>query len=650
MARGNRSLVLYYTPDVNMLPFAARLAALSAISVPLAAMIPVIERLAGATIYLVSFRYWTSCAPESVARWIAHLQDPDIAILVVGRPGNQLPLALQDEELSAQLLEMPVSVDTLTAGIHGALTAMRFRLRLSAMRDQLERRSRELREVHQVGVALTAERDMSALQDFVVRTAREMTGADAATLYLVDDDGTGRQTLVFHVTQNDSVDVPYERLTIPMSVQSMAGFVAITGQVLRLDDAYALPEGAEYTFNPAVDRRFGYRSRSMLIVPMRNHRGQVIGVMQLINRKRRFSVKLADPATVELEVEPFSEENEQLVLSFASQAAVAIENNQLLADIERMLAGFVRASVTAIEARDPATSGHSERVARLTVGLARAVNEVGWRSLRFGAQQLKEIEYAGLLHDFGKVGVRESVLVKAKKLYDWQLDAIRNRFRLAMQVAEARSLRRQLEDALAAGPEAYPRQAARRQEDQRVEEAALDHALRVILAANEPTVLDEDRSRALLEVAGRIVTLPSGESMPLLLDGELRSLLVRRGTLDDEELAEIRSHVVHSFNFLIQIPWTHDLREIPRIAAAHHEKLDGTGYPYHLSGDDIPVQARMMTIADIFDALAAQDRPYKPAIPVPRALAILRDDAARGGIDADLLELFIAREVYRVID
>ncbi|HXT35233.1 MAG TPA: HD domain-containing phosphohydrolase, partial [Chloroflexota bacterium] len=159
--------------------------------------------------------------------------------------------------------------------------------------------------------------------------------------------------------------------------------------------------------------------------------------------------------------------------------------------------------------------------------------------------------------------------------------------------------------------------------------------------------LDGDRSRALLEIAGRAVPLPSGESMPLLLDGELRSLLVRRGTLDEEEIAEIRSHVTHSFNFLVQIPWTHDLREVPRIAVAHHEKLDGTGYPYHLRGADIPIQARMMTIADIFDALAAQDRPYKPPVPLPRALAILRDEAARGGIDPDLLELFIAREVYK---
>src|SRR6185437_4333309 len=173
MVQENRSLVLYYSPDMDLLPFAARLAALNATSVPLAAMVPVRERLATATIYVVSSRYWSSCPPESVARWIAHLQDPDTVILVVGTPGNQLPAALQNEELSAQFLELPLSVGTLNLGIRGALTAIRFRLRLAATRDQLEQRSRELREVHQVGVALTAERDMDALQDLVVRTARE---------------------------------------------------------------------------------------------------------------------------------------------------------------------------------------------------------------------------------------------------------------------------------------------------------------------------------------------------------------------------------------------------------------------------------------------------------------------------------------------
>src|SRR6185437_6186515 len=160
--------------------------------------------------------------------------DPDTVILVVGTPGNQLPTALQNEELSAQFLELPLSVGALYLGIRGALTAIRFRLRLAATRDQLEQRSRELREVHQVGVALTAERDMDALQDLVVRTAREMTHADAATLYLVEDDAIGQKTLVFHIAQNDSVDVPRDRLTLPMSRQSMAGFVAMTGQVLRL--------------------------------------------------------------------------------------------------------------------------------------------------------------------------------------------------------------------------------------------------------------------------------------------------------------------------------------------------------------------------------------------------------------------------------
>ncbi len=269
-----------------------------------------------------------------------------------------MPPALIDPRIAAQWVGVPLAAPALRAAIHGALAAIRLRVQVEVSNDQLQQRSHELREVHQVGVAISAERDMLKLQELVVRIAREMTRADAGTLYLVEEDSTGRKALVFEVAQNDSVDIPTQRLTITLTTKSMAGFVAITGEVVRVEDAYQLPDGVEYTFNPTIDLRFGYRSRSVLVVPMRNHQGDVIGALQLINRKRRFAVKLLDDAAVEREVEPFTEENEQLLLSFAGQAAVAIENKKLVDDIEQLLAGFVRASVTAIEARDPATSGH----------------------------------------------------------------------------------------------------------------------------------------------------------------------------------------------------------------------------------------------------------------------------------------------------
>ncbi len=649
MAQPDRATV-YSSTDLDLGRFAVELAPLRLHLADLVASEPDPGRLLRPTIYLISRAFWDALSEQAIASWIRRLRHPRLAVVVACPQHADLPSALIDPRLAAHWVGLPLAAPALRAAIHAALSAIRLRVQVEVTNDQLQQRSHELREVHQVGVALSAERDMLKLQQLVLRIAREMTRADAATLYLVEEDSEGRKALVFEVAQNDSVEIPAQRLTITLTTKSMAGFVAITGEVVRVDDAYQLPDGVEYTFNPTIDLRFGYRSRSVLVVPMRNHQNEVIGALQLINRKRRFSAKLPDEEAVEREVEPFSEENEQLLLSFAGQAAVAIENKKLVDDIEQLLAGFVRASVTAIEARDPATSGHSSRVARLTVGLARAATEVGWRDVRFSDRQLKEIEYAGLLHDFGKVGVRENVLVKAKKLYDWQLELIRNRFQYAAQLIENRHLRRRLDWVPAHGALGLDELEARLAGERAAELAELEENLAIILSANEPTVLEDDRFNALLDIAHRSILSPTGESHPLLLEAELHSLRVRRGTLDEQEIEEIRSHVNHSYNFLIQIPWTRDLKSVPGIAHAHHEKLDGTGYPRGLAGDAIPLQARMMTIADIFDALVAQDRPYKPALPLARALHILRDEAQRGSIDRDLLDLFIGREVYLARD
>jgi HD-GYP domain-containing protein (c-di-GMP phosphodiesterase class II) len=645
MAQPDRATV-YSSADLDLGRFVGELAPLRLRVEELVAADLDQDRPSGPTVYVLSRAFWDALSDRMAASWLRGLQQPRLAVVLACAQDADLPTALIDPRIAAQWVGLPLAAPALRAAIHGGLSAIRLRAQVEVANDQLRQRSHELREVHQVGVAISAERDMLKLQGLVVRIAREMTRADAGTLYLVEEDPSGRKALAFEVAQNDSVDMPTQRLTITLTTKSMAGFVATTGEVVRIADAYQLPAGVEYTFNPTIDRRFGYRSRSVLVVPMRNHQGDVIGVLQLINRKRRFAVKLLDDETVEREVEPFTEENEQLLLSFAGQAAVAIENKKLVDDIEQLLAGFVRASVTAIEARDPATSGHSDRVARLTVGLARAATEVGWRDVRFTDRQLKEIEYAGLLHDFGKVGVRENVLVKAKKLYDWQLELIRNRFQYAAQLVENRHLRRQLDWMMTHGVSDLGEVDPSLMSERDAELSELAGGLEVVLNANEPTVLEDDRFNALLDLAQRMILSPSGEPRPLLLASELHSLRVRRGTLDEEEIEEIRSHVNHSFNFLIQIPWTRDLQAVPGIAAAHHEKLDGTGYPRRLAGAAIPIQARMMTIADIFDALVAQDRPYKPALPLTRALDILRDEAQRGSIDRDLLDLFIAREVY----
>jgi response regulator RpfG family c-di-GMP phosphodiesterase len=287
-------------------------------------------------------------------------------------------------------------------------------------------------------------------------------------------------------------------------------------------------------------------------------------------------------------------------------------------------------------------------VAELTVGIATVVTDIGtgrFRDVGFSVQELREIRYAGLLHDFGKIGVREHVLVKAKKLFDWQLDVIQLRYALLRKGAETEHERRQLALILEQGQEAWHRMrdALQAQHEQRLDE--LNQELTTIINANEPTILDQEAADRLGEIGARRFDLNGSES-PILRDDELLALSVRRGSLTEEERREIESHVSHTYRFLSLMPWTRQLKRVPLIAWSHHEKLDGTGYPQGLKGDEIPLQSRMMTIADIYDALTAADRPYKRAVPLPKALDILHDEVKRGALDPELLDVFIQRRVY----
>ncbi len=644
--------IVRYGPDVDILEHRALLATHQMECQMLGADDAASQLRHVPVVYLISAAWWSSQSEWPRQRLLTSFQRASSALLLTGKPGDTIPADLDDGDLTSGWLDCPISTPALRGSLRAALSFIKTRAELFEAKRQLQQRTHEMREVHRVGMALSSERNLEALQELILRTSREMTNADAGTLYLLETNDQQEPVLVFHVSQNDSVHAPYQRLVIPVSTRSMAGYVASTGQSLRLPNVYQMPPGVEYGHNPAFDQRFGYWTRSMLVVPMLNHHGDVTGVIQLMNRKRHFEAVLQGEATVDAEVIPFSEENEQLLASFASQGGVTLENRMLLDSIQKLFAGFIRASVTAIESRDPATSGHSDRVARLTVGLARTINDVQagrWRLVHFNDEQLKEIEYAGLLHDFGKVGVREHVLVKAKKLYDWKLEQIRSRFRYARKVMEHRATEQKLQLLLQQGYETYVARVGGMDTATYADLEALDEALAVVLAANEPSILEEERFQALMQVATRQVLMPDGMHVPLIEEDELRSLTIRRGTLDEQERLEIQSHVSHSFNFLIQIPWTRELQQVPHIAHAHHEKLNGTGYPRRLQSDEIPIQAKMMTIADIFDALAAQDRPYKPPVPINRALDILNFEARDGLVDADLLDLFIRRDVFRLI-
>jgi HD-GYP domain-containing protein (c-di-GMP phosphodiesterase class II) len=386
-----------------------------------------------------------------------------------------------------------------------------------------------------------------------------------------------------------------------------------------------------------------------LTLPMKNGRGEVLGVLQLINCKIHPNARLTTPKIVAREVRPFSKRAVRLALSLASQAAVAYENSRLVQDIETLFEGFVQAAVTAIEQRDPTTSGHSQRVSQMTVGLAEIVDRVdtgAYAGTRFAPEQMKEIRYAALLHDFGKVGVREEVLVKAKKLYPMQMDVVAHRFDYLYKDLESRLEREKVRLLMELGRDEALVRIASLEEEYRLRRMDLESQFEAVLQSNEPTVLPAGQFDRLYEIARQSYLDPRGVERPVLTPEEVRFLSIPKGSLNPDERAQIESHVVHSFNFLLQIPWTKEIREIPRIARAHHEKLNGTGYPYRLRGDEIPVQAKIMTICDIFDALSAADRPYKKAVPAERALDILEMSVRDKELDPDLYQLFLESKIY----
>lgn len=544
----------------------------------------------------------------------------------------------------------PPDLDLLAGLIERALQNFAVSERLAALEPALQRARWEIDQLNEIGVALSTQRDRSALAHLILQKCREITHSDAGSLYLVEDDERGLRRLRFSASQNDSMRFPFSQFVLPIDRTSLAGYVALTGDEIALDDVYDIPASWPFRFNPSLDEESGYRCRSVLVVPMKAPQGEITGVVQLINCKRDVNSRVTRSNVVDVVV-PYPDQCRPMLRSLASQAAIALENTRLYENIEGLFEGFVRASVGAIEARDPTTSGHSFRVADLTLGLAQAVDRAdtpAFRGIHFSHTEIKEIRYASLLHDFGKVGVREEVLVKAKKLYPGQLDLIRQRFAYARKALEQQQSERKLAYLLEKGRDAFLARQADFQRELEIELREIDEFFELIVRCNEPTVLRQGNFGRLDELAARHFAGAKGQRQPLLSAHEVKLLSIERGSLDAEERVQIQSHVAHTQSFLQQIPWTKEIKNIPQIASAHHEKLNGTGYPRKLAASEIPFQSKMMTIADIYDALSATDRPYKRAVPTERALDILHDEAELGMIDGELLRLFRDAEIYRL--
>ena len=595
------------------------------------------------------------------AVFIADASKNDMALLEQVAPGSDSwhvvclldgdapPKSKLNDKVFA-ILPRRVSAAALEKTVERAFENLRSREESRKTRQELQRVASDLGTLNKIGVALSAERNTDALLELILSKSRDITCCDAGSLYVVEEEADGSKHLVFKLTQSDSHSAPLCQDTLPIDTHSVAGYAAATGQVLNIKDAYRI-RNVHFRLNRDFDRKYGYRTKSMLVVPMKNHQDEAIGVLQLINAKKHRAAKLTSLQVVQQEVIPFSKRSQDLAASLASQAGVALENNLLYRDIQNLFEGFVNASVTAIEMRDPTTLGHSERVAKLTVALAEVVDgtDMGpYKDISFTREQIQEIRYASILHDFGKVGVPEEVLVKEKMLYPWQKDLVQERFLYIKKALELEGTRKKLDFVLRNGNQNYGQLFSQIDAELKKEFEKLDEFWQSIKDANEPGLLPEKASEKLLEIANWTFQDPSGPSEPLLIPEEFRLLSIPKGTLDPKERAQIESHVEHSFRFLSQIPWTKELKNIPKIARAHHEKLDGSGYPYHMRAEDIPFQSKIMTIADIFDALTAHDRPYKPAVPIERALAIIGQEVKSQLLDPVLFKLFVDARVYEI--
>jgi HD-GYP domain-containing protein (c-di-GMP phosphodiesterase class II) len=486
--------------------------------------------------------------------------------------------------------------------------------------DDVQRTMRKLHAMAQVGIALGAVTDRDTLIEKIMNFIFELFPlAERAFILLRKSEGEA-PVPVAACRRDGTVEDPEH---VRMSRTIIEEVLDKKQAVLSVDTL--------------ADRYFGSQEsivaqaiRSVMCVPLVME-GECLGMIQVDTSSDPYAFK--DPDL-------------EMLAGVCAEAAVALKNFQLYSDIERLLDGFVRASVQAIEERDPVTAGHSFRVAAYAEHLAQAVDRADGPELRkivFSSEQLREIRYAALLHDFGKVGVREHVLRKEKKLHHHEMRLLEERFKYARACLERQAYRELAE--LHARREldiaAFREEKARIEASLREEFARLDRFLDTIRHANEPAVSHTEGAHNLREVLDYAYGEPDGSAARLLDTFEFSALSLSRGSLTEEERKQIEAHVVDSYSFLILIPWTRDLAGVPAIAHGHHEKLDGSGYPMGLRGAQISIQTRMLTICDIYDALTAGDRPYKKALPIERALDLMSDECRSGHIDPRLFNVFV---------
>ena len=523
-------------------------------------------------------------------------------------------------------------------------------MRLLAAAEEGEDLGHRLEQLNAIGASLSAERDINRLLESILTAAKTITRADGGTLYRVAEDGTLRFEIVrttslkYYLGGTTGTPVPFYPIHLmgkdgKPNHNMVAAYAALTGKTVNIPDAYTA-EGFDFTGTRNFDKKTGYRSKSFLTVPMKNHENEIIGVLQLLNAQ--------DPKSGEIVA--FSASDQRLAESLASQAAIALTNRMLIIQLEELFESFISLINLAIDEKSPYTGGHCQRVPQLTMMLAEAAAEAtegALQAFRMNEKDRYELKIAGLLHDCGKVTTPVHVVDKATKLesiYD-RIHLLDTRFEVLKRDAEIELLR---EKALlvAHGAPRAEHDAADARHRERLRRLDDDRGfLRACNVGGEAMrEADIERVKAIARYRWTDV---SGHEANFLSEDELKNLTIRAGTLTGEERQVINHHIVATIKMLEALPWPRHLRNVPEYAGGHHERMDGKGYPKGLTREQMSVQARVMGIADIFEALTAKDRPYKKGKTLSESLEILGRMRLNGHVDPDLFDVFVRRKVYR---
>jgi HD-GYP domain-containing protein (c-di-GMP phosphodiesterase class II) len=508
---------------------------------------------------------------------------------------------------------------------------------------------RRLDELNSVGISLSKEKDTSRLLEAILVAAKKITNADGGTLYRVDSE---KNLVHFEILRTDSLNIAMGGTTgvaVPFypvrlfddedrpNNSMVVAYSVLQDETVNIADAY-VAEGFDFTGTKNFDKKTGYRSKSFLTVPMKNHEDEVIGVLQLINAKDR----------VTGDIVPFSEADQHLAESLASQAAVALTNRQLINQLEGLFESFINLINAAIDDKSPYTGGHCQRVPTLTMMLAEAVNATAEGPLAGFSMNDKdryELKIAGLLHDCGKVTTPVHVVDKATKLqtiFD-RIALVDTRFEVLKRDAEVAALKEKL---AAPANAAGEWQKADRDLTIRLRKINEDRQFLRFCNFGSEAMRDEDQERV-REIARTYRWRDiEGNVVDFLTEDETRNLTIRSGTLTPEERQTINHHIEVTIKMLESLPWPRHLKNVPEYAGGHHERMDGKGYPRGLTREQMSVQARIMGIADIFEALTAKDRPYKKGKTLTESLNILGRFRQNGHVDPDLFDVFVREKVY----